>query len=110
MSSLLPIAGQGALLYNILCRQLGQSSSQRLQNWQHFSKLYSEAVSLYGKKHPDVVKEVQSRGEGVGAVLKKLVQHLNQTILQDAFRYVRMYVHIMYLFPRKLKCIMAKVQ
>lgn len=84
MSILLPIAKQGALLFNIMCRQLGESSTHRLQNWKHFSKMYSEALSLYVEKHPNITKKMSSGDKGT---LKEISRHLNEAILQDAFRW-----------------------
>ena len=88
MSSLLPLARQGAFLYHILCRQLGGSPSHGLQNWQHFTNLYSKALSPYS----EMVAKIQSGGEGMATLLQDIVQHLNQTVLQDAFRYVNSYM------------------
>lgn len=88
MASLLTLARQGALLYNIMCRQFGQLSSQRLENWKHFSRMYCRALSSYAEKNSKAVKKLQSGTEDVDAVLKEILQHLNREILQDAFRYV----------------------
>lgn len=92
MTSLVPIARQGALVYNILC-QIGRTTPQRQQSWQHFSELYSRALGEFVQHHPDTSKTLCAGGD-VSAVVEGILQKLSQTLLQDAFRYDIVYTYM----------------
>jgi hypothetical protein len=85
MSRLLPIARHGALVYNTWC-QIGKLSPERMLSWQHFSVLFSDALSKYVEVNSDVPKAV-SAGEDK-TVCREVISQLNQMMLQQAFRSV----------------------
>ena len=85
-SLLFPVAKQGAFYYNIIS-QIGNSTSNGCQSWGHFSMLFSEALTSYVKTHPDSPKKICGEDNAViKEVVSGIIQQLNQTLLQDAFR------------------------
>ena len=84
MSLLNPIARHGALVYNAMCH-IGGISPQSMLSWKHFVGLYSEALSEYAAQHPDLAKTI-SEGSDHVTVFDDIIQRINQTLLQDAFR------------------------
>ena len=89
LTSLLPVARQAALTYNLLA-QIGESSAQSLLGWSHFSQLYSRCVQEFGgqrkKEGGELAGLLLAGGKEARSVIDKLTVHFNRTVLQDAFR------------------------
>lgn len=88
MSLLTPIARHGALVYNAMCHIGGGISPQSMLSWQHFVDLYSKALSEYAAtQHRDMAEAIISEGSNRVTVFDDIIQRINQTLLQDAFRF-----------------------
>lgn len=89
MTSLVPVARQAALAYNLLC-QIGKTSPHSALSWPRFSHLYSRCLEEFKQSRrgggADVSTAVLGGGQQAVEVVDSLTTHFSKTLLQHAFR------------------------
>lgn len=88
LTALLPMATHAALAYDVT-RQLAEVKPQCRLSWDHFTQLFSKAVSDYAEGNHDVTSialwKMKDSNE-VRNAIHGLIRKLNQTLLQEMFR------------------------